>query len=430
MAVLLASPTGSGKTVMAADMAKRHIAKGGKRVLFAVDRVELVQQTLRTMARHGVDRIDVRMAQSRKPIPEHSMLIVDECHIHRKKIAELIKDNKNKRVPVVGLSATPSDAKHLSDIYDELIVTATTRELIEEGKLNPCGYWQKEYPGLAEAFDEMGKSQGDFKLGDLSYTMRDESLMREVVGDWEKTANGQPTIVFTTDIAHCQAQLGAFQDRGHEAIEYHSKLTSEQRKDALSRFERAESPILVSVMSLTYGFDSPRASVGIICRATMLQSLHVQMCGRVLRLMNNKPESMIIDYGMHYRRFGISFEDYLPRFKPQREQAEKLDPPVKKCPACGFEAPASAKTCIQCGHVFSMKIKDLVESGELIRVDTINEAKCDIYGQLVHFARSRKMKDGWAWYKFRELFPGELIPRAAKNERYVRPPSKALKKLI
>src|SRR5512144_543048 len=95
--VVLQSPTGWGKTVVAADIVSRAIEKD-RRALITVPALSLVDQTVEALYAHGIRDIGViqanhHMTDGRHPVqvasvqtlmkrelPEAHVVIIDECH--------------------------------------------------------------------------------------------------------------------------------------------------------------------------------------------------------------------------------------------------------------------------------------------------------------------------------------------------------------
>ena len=96
--IVVQSPTGAGKTLLAAHLFANSLAKG-KRPLFTVPDITLVEQTLHSFERVGITDIGVIQAQHvrtdwnaqvqiasvqtliRRELPEVDFVIVDEAHV-------------------------------------------------------------------------------------------------------------------------------------------------------------------------------------------------------------------------------------------------------------------------------------------------------------------------------------------------------------
>jgi len=124
---LLVAPTGSGKTVLAAEIIRRKVEKGGM-VLVIGHRRELIHQFSNTLRDIGVEHAFI-MAGERKSLfpdvqlasiqtlssrlkrgvislPPATLLIVDEAHhINAKTYQDVI--NHYQGIPIIGLTATP-----------------------------------------------------------------------------------------------------------------------------------------------------------------------------------------------------------------------------------------------------------------------------------------------------------------------------------
>jgi len=122
-------------------------------------------------------------------------------------------------------------------------------------------------------------------------------------------------------------------------------------------FDLNESQILVSVQTLTEGFDQPDIECVVIARPTKSPALFSQMVGRGLRKFPGKDFVDIIDCGdcarwligqnFHGKTitevFNITGVRLCPKVLPVQ------DFPTKDCPACGEPVRAVSLVCPHCG---------------------------------------------------------------------------------
>jgi DNA repair protein RadD len=174
---MLQAPTGFGKTLKAAHIIQRARAKG-KRVAFVVPALSLIDQTVSAFEAEGIHAIGVLQGVhprtdrdapiqicsvqtlARRRRPEVDLVIVDEAHQMHKEIFRWMKDCPN--LIFIGLSATPW-SRGLGKYYDDLIIAATTRELIDAGYLSPFKAYAPSDPDLVHR--HIHKIQGPLSLG-------------------------------------------------------------------------------------------------------------------------------------------------------------------------------------------------------------------------------------------------------------------------
>src|SRR5690606_5731712 len=140
--ILLASPTGSGKTTLASHFLSRCIERG-RRATFVVDRLSLLDQTSEVLDGFGIphgiiqashwrwrpyEYVQVASQQTlaRRDWPETDLIIVDEAHTVTETVRKRIQ---SRETLCIGLTATPF-TKGLGKLYDSLLNIATTNELI------------------------------------------------------------------------------------------------------------------------------------------------------------------------------------------------------------------------------------------------------------------------------------------------------------
>jgi len=190
--IMVQAPTGYGKTVVAGSIAG-DISDGGRRAIFTVPALSLIDQTVERFYQHGVYNVGVIQAEhhltnyarpiqvasvqtlQRRTIPPADLVMIDEAHRWFAFYEKWLKDPAWADVPFVALSATPW-TRGLGRHFDKLIIAATTQELIHAGHLsNPSS------PDLTK----VRTVAGDYHEGDLSDAMSNQ--VRDVVRPDDRT---------------------------------------------------------------------------------------------------------------------------------------------------------------------------------------------------------------------------------------------------
>lgn len=233
-----------------------------------------------------------------------SICIADECHHFACDSAKLVlnelgfgKDIQKDKL-LVGFSATPfrQDSKGLAEVFDKIIYTKTTKEMINEGYLcKPVG---------SRVVTDLDLSQvtihdGDYSTLSLAKVMNTPTMNNTVVSSYLEGASGRKTIAFATSIAHATALAECFNQHGVSAASIHSDLHQEERESLKKRFKDGEIEVLTNPLMLTEGYDESSISCVIVARPTQNPGLYQQMVGRGLRLHPNKHDCLILDFSDH-----------------------------------------------------------------------------------------------------------------------------------
>src|SRR3954452_17796196 len=149
---IIQSPTGSGKTVLAAAIVEKALAKG-KKVIFTVPKLSLIDQTVERFNEEGIKAIGVVQGYHpgtdgtqpvqvasiqtlrRRKLPEADLVLVDEAHEVHDFYREWMEKPEWRGIPFVGLTATPW-TKGLGKYWDALLQPTTITQLIEQGFLS------------------------------------------------------------------------------------------------------------------------------------------------------------------------------------------------------------------------------------------------------------------------------------------------------
>ncbi|MBP2229645.1 superfamily II DNA or RNA helicase [Azospirillum agricola] len=426
-------PTGAGKTRLAAEIILRALAKGN-RVMFVVPSLSLIDQTVESFASDGIHDVGVIQADHpltdpSKPVqvasvqslirrdwPDVQVVLVDECHVQFHSFLESLKAEEMRDVVVVGLSATPW-SPGLGKHYTDLIVCATTKDMIAAGRLSPFRVFAPAHPDLT-GVKTVG---GDFQKGQLEKAMNKATLVGDIVSTWLRMGEGRPTLAFGVDRAHARHIQAQFEAVGEPCGYVDAYTTADERKVVRDKFHNGEYRIVSNVSCLTTGTDWDVRCI-IDARPTKSEILITQIYGRGLRTAPGKEDLIILDHADNHKRHGFITDihhDTLDDGRPKVSQKRK--PPLpKECPKCTFLRPPKVKECPNCGFV-PEGIPEGVESedGDLCEVVRGTGTKAtgplghvqiggvwihnaDFYGMLRRYGKERRYKEGWASRKYKD----------------------------
>jgi DNA repair protein RadD len=422
--LMLQIATGGGKTRMAAEIIRMAREKGN-RVVFVVPAIDLIDQTVEAFAREGICDVGVIQADhpmtdysqpvqiasvqtlARRKLPDTDMVIVDEAHRTFRIIFEWMKAEPD--MVFIGLSATPW-AKGLGKHYDELIIAATTKELIAEGVLSDFRVYAPSHPDLTG----VRTVAGDYHEGDLSEAMDKPQLTADVVSTWLKLGENLPTLCFGVDRAHAKSLCKQFQLAGVSAVYVDAYTSREERNAYKEAFQAGRVKVIVNVGVMTTGVDLDVRCL-ILARPTKSEMLYVQIIGRALRRAEGKDAAIILDHSDTTLNLGFVTDIHHPDLDNGRERKssgatrERKAPQPKECTACTYLKPAGVHKCPACG--FAPEKQPTIEcadgsltqvSGKKVKYD--RETKQKWYSMLRYHAEERGMKPGWVAHKFKEKF--------------------------
>jgi DNA repair protein RadD len=425
-------PTGGGKTMVAATKTLRML-EDGKRVLFTVPALELIDQTVERFYAEGIRDIGVIQADhpltnwarpvqiasvqtlQRRAMPFADMVMIDEAHRWFDKYGDWLKGPWS-HIPVIGLSATPW-TRGLAKHFDRLIIGATTQELIDAGYLSKFRVFAPSSPDLSK----VRTVAGDYHEGDLSEAMDKSALVADVVGTWLARGKGRPTLCFAVDRTHAKHLQTKFIEAGVVA-EYVDAFTPKiERKAIAERFHGGEVEVICNVGVLTTGVDWDVRCV-ILARPTKSEMLFVQMIGRGLRTAAGKDDCLILDHSDNHIRLGFVTDIHHGELDDGRER-RKAEPKAKevlpkKCPQCAFLKPAKILICPACGFKPEPRCEIVNKDGELVEFASRNTIKAStqderiqFFAELRHIADARGYKSGWAAHQYQTKF-GSFPPWA------------------
>jgi superfamily II DNA or RNA helicase len=361
--------TGFGKTVIFTELVSQLNAK----TLILVDSIDLVNQTVDTFKKQGLDvgcvlagnkkmpenLIIVAMVKSlwnrRTKMPHFEYCIYDECHCWEGcKLFDYLPNCK-----IIGFTATPVRLKRykinelqtaqetMSDVYDDIVCGKPISWLMANGYLAP------EKNELIE-FDTSGlktDASGEFTAESLKRVFQHPDYLRAMRQTFDKICDGKKTMIFTSSTETNLIYKELFKDKNVRTYDSVNNETKE-RSEVVNWFKNERDAVLINTGVFTKGFDQCDVEVIFMARATKSLSLFIQIAGRGARITNKieKPYFTLIDGGNNNIEHQIfSFDrDWRKIFFDKK--IKDIIENMQDCPQCEFMFPEKDKICPNCGY--------------------------------------------------------------------------------
>ncbi|MEX2028103.1 MAG: sigma-70 family RNA polymerase sigma factor [Candidatus Curtissbacteria bacterium] len=125
---------------------------------------------------------------------------------------------------------------------------------------------------------------------------------KEELGLIHRKIEGKRTVIFGLSIAHVNDLAQMLRDRGIKAAAVHSKMGEDDRREILSAYAKGDIQVVLGVDMLRLGWDSPQTEVGIYLAPTQSGIVAVQELGRILRPAEGKEEAIAIQLVDNFQR--------------------------------------------------------------------------------------------------------------------------------
>ena len=447
--VVFVSPTGSGKSLVYAEIIRLCLERGNK-CLFLVHRRNLVTQMIETLSEHGISDVGIIMAghqsntgamvqvatiqtlSRRLDLDDldfnrfffpAAVVLCDEAHTTvSKRYQDVLKLYKDKII--IGCTATPlrSDGKGLGEVFDSLVDVIGVQELTEAGFLAHARYFVPTQPDL----ENIKISRGDYEIGELGKRMNQPKLVGDIVDNWLRIAPDRKTIVFCVNVKHAISVAEAFRKQKVTAIHLSAKSSDDERDQAFRDMDNGLLQVICNVALYVEGMDCPDINCVVMARPTKSLGLYRQACGRGLRPSGT--DTIIIDHGGVVEGHGPlnddiewSLDGKEKAWKKKKKKESEKRP--MKCSVCSlvFEG---KDTCPDCGspvQSFGKPIEvidaELEEFGPKRKATMADKRR--FFGQLKSMQRQKNYKDGWSANQYRERFG--VWPRSMDSVMPIQP---------
>lgn len=441
--IVAQAPCGAGKTIVI-----REIIDGGRKknnkILFLAPRKELLLQCSKKLNQYSIEHgvlghsilanplanVQLTCWQGLKNkknttwIPD--IIIYDECHgsVSEKAIEVL---NRYPNSYLIGFTATPyrDDELGLGDLYEDLVTSCQTSDLINQGYLIKPKYFNI-------------KTSNENQLEAITFDSKEESVDIEeadvVIGadlirNFKKICPTAKTCVFCPSIEKAEEIALKFENAGFSAKSVGAKTPAKKREKILEDFSNDKFQIICCAQLLKEGWDDPYLNCVIILRNLTSRVFFRQAVGRVMRIPpdGSSKQSIVLDFFNCIEKFGLPWEDE----EYSLEEGVKGESKIKEtnkddfdkllCKNCGTIFDNTLTKCPNCGSNFKKLQKLVVEAiSDLEEIKEKNiptiEDKQRKYTELCAICMNKKRKPGWVAHEYKSIFG--VFPRKMKKTKY------------
>lgn len=370
---LLYLSTGAGKSHIAAAIAKWFIENTGKKVLILQPSLELTEQNYSKYVSTG-SQASIFSASANSKCTKHDvvygtpktvlnsierfgdkfgLIVIDECHMITPTIKDIIDriKTRNERIRVIGMTATPyrmntgyiyhqnlvtnkalAEEEAINPYFAALLYSIKTRELISMGFLT-----EAHTEAIDDCYDTQSltiNKMGNFDAKQVSSVFENHgrltaTIVQDVIA---KTHDRNGVMLFASTVRHAQEIMESLPPDNSMMLGGDVNMDKDTREQLIDDFKQQRFKYIVSVGTLTTGFDAPHVDAIAVLRATESESLFQQIIGRGLRLCDGKHDCLVLDYADNIARHELHFDIFEPTIQTTRQStSEKID---VRCPAC------------------------------------------------------------------------------------------------
>lgn len=244
-------------------------------------------------------------------------VLVDEAHgfdLSLKSMRKLVEglQASNPFVRFIALTATPFRQKGVktvplsqcglftAKVYD-LTSGRNFNRLVREGYIAPVVAPTVRFPQIdLDGVKTAGEDFDEKQLAEAAMKITEEVVS---VG-LDNLTDRQHVMWFGVNVAHAKALRDCLARRGESVTLIYGDLEKGERVEGIREFMAKETRHIVSVATLTTGFNAPHVDALVLVRATRSQVLFRQIVGRGFRPYEGKENLLVLDAGGNLDRLG------------------------------------------------------------------------------------------------------------------------------
>ena len=335
--VMVQMPTGTGKTMVLAELVKQLMMKDeGVRILIVAHRRELIEQIKATIKRMKMDSRNITV-ESIQTISRRiatiefapSLVVIDEAHHALAKTYKMMWETWPD-AKFLGLTATPCrlNGKGFTDLFDVLVQSWDIPTFIKEKWLSTYDFVSIKADSRTQQLITSLKKRGadgDYQVKEMDAVLNKRPSIERLYNCVMEYAHNRKGFVYAININHARSIAEYYQSQGVHAVAIDSHTPVKERERIISSFRSGGLQVLVNVDIFSEGFDCPDVEFIQLARPTLSLAKYLQMVGRGLRPSKGKKNCMIIDNVGLYRVFGLPSQiwDWKSAFEGRMKMREE-----------------------------------------------------------------------------------------------------------
>ena len=332
--VMLQMPTGTGKTVLMAEVIRRKMAEVRRKksdgILIVAHRRELLDQIRGTVKYFGIDmekehvvvesiqKLSRLMSDGRSKMEDvpfsPSLVIIDEAHHALAETYRMLWDWW-PQAKFLGLTATPCRLNNegFLDLFQTLVQSHTIQEFIRMGWLSDFDYVTAEPDNpILQQVGRLKKrgADGDYQTKEMAMVMDCEESIANLYQAYRQFVNGKKGIVYAINREHARHITEYYQRQKVNCCWIEAKTPAAERDRLVQEYRDGLIDVVVNVDILGEGVDFPEVEFIQLARPTLSLSKYLQQVGRGMRIAEGKDKVVILDHVGMYQSFGLPTEDW------------------------------------------------------------------------------------------------------------------------
>jgi len=347
--------TGAGKSLIVAELAKFIQKKSGKRVLCLAPSKELTEQNFNKYTKEYGEKasyfsaslgksmrfntifgtpISVKNSINKFTKGDFASVIIDEAHGITPTLTTILTAmlESNPKLRVIGMTATPyrlnsgyiykygvnnSIASDCEPYFHSKVYEIQAEELIAAGYLTPPLLDPKHFTSY-DTSNISKHTQAEYEQVFEGQGRKTASIIQDIV---KHAAMRKGVMVFSATVKHAQECLESLPDGSRIVI---GDTNSKEREQIISDFKQQKFKYLVSVGTLTTGFDASHVDVIAVLRSTKSAGLFQQIIGRGTRLHKDKKNFLVLDYANNVEEHKLFDSIFKPNVKNKSKKESAL----------------------------------------------------------------------------------------------------------